>query len=184
MTQRAVRRILVILAFTLGSAGIALAQSATSLETVTIPIAASNSWQAALRAGSSKGKLSVVTLDQPNRRQSCRMQSYTPKELVCFRGSGGARTYLMQDVLALILPSNGRMKRAFVLGLNGVSAAAIWGTVVLATTCPACAVVTGIAAVWYLGLAGVTLICDNRPDHLLYVAPGQQLTGKLRFVRP
>jgi hypothetical protein len=30
---------------------------------------------------------------------------------------------------------------------------------------------------------GVVLNGDDRPDRLLYLAPGQQLTGKLRFIQ-
>jgi len=53
----------------------------------------------------------------------------------------------------------------------------------LAAPCPACAVVTGIVALLLFGAAGAILVGDNQPDRLLYLAPGQQLTGKLRFVQ-
>ena len=70
------------------------------------------------------------------------------------------------------------------LGANAGLGAAIWGTVVLAATCPACAVATGITALFFFGAAGAILIADDQPDRLLYLAPGQELTGKLRSVQP
>jgi hypothetical protein len=64
---------------------------------------------------------------------------------------------------------------------------AIWGTVVLAATCPACAVAAGIATFCYFGIAwlftdGFTNF-DRQPDRLLYLAPGQKLTGKLGSIK-
>jgi hypothetical protein len=184
MLQRAIRRILALFVIALVSATITLAQSPTSPETLTVPTRTGNTWQAAQLVGSSKGKLFVVTLDQPHRRQACRIQSFTLDKLVCSRAIGGPRTYLPQQVLALILAGDNGLKLRLVLGLNGGSAAAIWGTVVLAATCPACAVGTGIVALLLVGAAGAVLIGDDQPDRLLYLAQGQQLTGKLRFVQP
>ena len=158
------------------SATAAVAQSTTTFE---IPgNTANNNWQVT----PAKGKLFVVTLDQPNRRQSCHFQSITPDELVCSRVIGGPRTYLRQQVVALILPGDGGSKLPFVLGFNGAGAAAIWGTVVLAATCPICAAATGIAALLIFGAAGAVLIADDQPEHLLYLASGQQLSGKLGYV--
>jgi hypothetical protein len=68
-----------------------------------------------------------------------------------------------------------------VLGLNAGIGAAIWGTVVLAPICPACAVATGIQAFFFFGAAVNILICDYKPNRLLYLAPGQQLSKKLGF---
>jgi hypothetical protein len=158
------------------SATAAVAQSTTTFE---IPgNTANNNWQVT----PAKGKLFVVTLDQPNRRQSCHFQSITPDELVCSRVIGGPRTYLRQQVVALILPGDSGSKLPFVLGFNGAGAAAIWGTVVLAATCPICAAATGVAALLIFGAAGAVLIADDQPEHLLYLAPGQQLSGKLGYV--
>ena len=70
-----------------------------------------------------------------------------------------------------------------VLGLNGGLGAAIWGAVVLAATCPVCAVATGIAAYFFFGAAGAILIGDDQPDRLLYLAPGQELSRKLGYVQ-
>ena len=146
--------------------------------------ATSSTWQSAQWAGSSMGRLFVVTLDQPHRRQTCRVRSFTLDKLVCSRAIGGPRTYLPQQVLALILPGDHGLKLRIVLGLNAALGTAIWGTVVFAATCPACAVATGIAAFLLFAAAGAILIGDGQPDRLLYLAPGQQLTGKLRFIHP
>jgi hypothetical protein len=184
MLERTIRSILALFVIALFSATISLAQSPTSPETPTIPTRTSNTWQAAQLAGPSKGKFFVVTLGQPHRRQACRIQSFTLDKLVCSRAIGPPRAYLPQQVVALLLPGDDDLRLGLVLGLNGGLAAAIWGTVVLAATCPACAVATGIVALLLLSTAGVILTVDDQPDRLLYLAPGQQLTGKLRFVQP
>ena len=180
MPQRSIRSILTLFVVALVRAMIALAQYSNSPEAVAFP--AINSWQVAQLAGSSKGKLFVVTLDQPHRRQTCRIQSFTLDKLVCSRAIGGPRTYVPQQVAALTLAGDDDLKLRMVLALNGGLGAAIWGTVVLEATCPACAMATGIAALLLFGAVGVTLIADDHPDRLLYLAHGQHLTGKLRFV--
>jgi hypothetical protein len=178
MPKGTIRFILTLFSLAIVSATIALAQSSTSI--IEVSAAPANStWQVA----PSKGKILVVTLDQPNRRQACRIPAFTPDKLVCSRTIGGRRTYLRQQVVALILPGDNVLRRWLVLGFNGMSGGAIWGTVVLAATCPACAVATGIAALWFLAAAATTLICDNQPDRLLYLAPGQQLSRKLGYVQ-
>lgn len=186
MHQRTIRRILTLLGLALVAATVALAQSPASPEVFSIPVGntANNTWQVAQSDGSSRGKLFVVTLDQPHRRQTCRVQSFTPDKLVCSRAFGASRTYLPEQVLALILPGDGATKLGLVLGFNAGLGAAIWGTVVLAAVCPACAVATGIVALFLFGAAGAVLIGDDQPERLLYLAPGQQLTGNRRFVQP
>jgi hypothetical protein len=181
MPQRSIRSILILFALALVSATIALAQSSTSSEAPVIPTR--NNWQIAQSVGSSKGKLFVVTLDQPTRKQTCRIQSFTADKLVCSRATGGPRTYLPQQVVALILPGDNALKLRLMLGFNGGLAVAIWGTVVLAATCPACAVATGIVALLFFGAAGAVLIGGDEPNRLLYLAPGQQLSDKLGFVQ-
>ena len=94
-------------------------------------------------------------------------------KLVCSRAIGGPRTYLPKQVVALILPGDSDLKLRLVLGLNGGLAAAIWGTVVLAASCPVCAVATGVVALLLFGAAGAVLMGDDQPDHVLYLAPGQ-----------
>jgi len=161
---------------------VAGAQSATS--SAAPAITTINTWQLAQQVGSSKGKLLVVTTEQPHRGQTCRIQSFTLDKLVCSRAVGAPRTYLPQQVVALILPGDHDFKLRFVLGANGAMAAAIWATVALAATCPACAVATGIVALVLFCAAGAVLIGDEQPDRLLYLAPGQKLTGKLGSVQP
>ena len=182
MAHQIFRRFSSLFALTLVSATIALAQSPTVRED--LGAAASDSWQTAQSAGPSRGELFVVTLNQPHRRQACRIQSFTQDKLVCSRQFGGPRTYLAQDVLALIVPGDHGLKIRLALGINGALAAAIWGTVVLAAICPACAVATGIVALCLFGAAGAILIGDEQPERLLYLAPGEQLTGKLHALQP
>ena len=181
MPRRTVCSILTHFALALVPATIALAQSPTLPEPPAVTT--SITWQVAQSVGSSEGKLFVVTLDQPQRQQVCRIKSFTPDRLVCSRSIGGPRTYVPQQVAALILPGDDDLKLRLGLGLNGGLAAAIWCTVVLAATCTACAVATGIAALLLFSAAGAVGIGDDQPDRLLYLAPGQQLTGKLRFVQ-
>jgi hypothetical protein len=181
MPDRTIRSILILSALSLVTATIGFAQSPTSSEVRVNPT--HDDWQAAQRAGASQGRLVVVTLDHPDRRQSCRVQSFTAQKLVCSRGVGGPRTYLPQQVLALILPGDQKSKIPWVLGFNAGLGAAIWGTVVLAAACPACAVATGIAALLFFAAAGAVLIGDDQPDRLLYLARGQELSKKLGYVQ-
>ncbi len=186
MFQRTVR-IFTIIALAVVSATIAVAQSPTAtkaLEKASNNISPGNDWQIAQQVGASKGKLYVVAVDQPNRRQGCRVRSFTLDKLVCSRAFGGSRTYLPQQVVALIVPGDDELRLPVWLGLNGGLGAAIWGTVVLAATCPVCAAATGVAALFFFSAAGVVSYADGQPDQLLYLAPGQQLTGKLGSVQP
>lgn len=181
MPQRFIRSILVLFALALVSATIVLAQSPNSSEVPVIPTR--NNWQIAQSVGSSKGKLFVVTADQPNRKQTCHIQSFTIDKLVCSRAIGGSRTYLPPQIVALILPGDGDLKLRLVLGFNVGLGAAILGTVVLVATCPVCAVATSIASLFFFGAAGAILYGDDQPNRLLYLAPGQQLSGKLGYVQ-
>lgn len=177
MPQRTIRRVFILLATALVSAIIAPAQSSITTETLVAP--ESKSWQDTQSVAPSKGKVFVVTIDQPNRRQTCRIQSFTLDQLVCSRAFGGPRTYRPQQIAAIILPGDDGLRIRLVLGFNAGLGTAIWGTVVLAAACPACAVATGIAAFFCFSAAGATLYADGQPDRLLYVAPGYRLTGKL-----
>jgi hypothetical protein len=179
MTHLTRRRILTLCAVVLASATVARGQSTT------IPIGGgSHTWQDAQSSGSSNRKLYVVTIDQPERRQSCRVQSFTADKLVCSRAIGGSRTYRPQQILALIIP--GDVVRARIpiwLALNAGLGASIWGTVVLTATCPACAAVTAIAAFFYFGYAGAVVFTDDVPDKLLYLAPSHELSRKMGYVQ-
>ena len=61
---------------------------------------------------------------------------------MCARVFGGPRIYLPQQILALIIPGDDAVRIRLALGFNAGLGAAIWGTFVLAATCPACAVGT------------------------------------------
>jgi hypothetical protein len=186
MNQRNIRSILASVAVALVSAAIALAQATTppGTQTITIPISpSSHTWQDAQAAGSRGKKVVVITFDQSERRQTCRIESFTADKLVCSRAVGGPRTYLPQQVVALILPGDDRTRIRVFLGLNGGLGAAIWGTVVLAAACPACAVATAFAALVCFEFAGVIAYTDDVPDRLLYLAPGHELSKKLGYVK-
>lgn len=181
MSQRIIRSLFAIFAIVFVSAMIASAQSTTTVE---IPTNNHSSWQAAQLLGSAKkSKLFVVTINKPNSRQSCRIQSFTEEMLVCSKSIGGTRTYLRQQVVALIIPGDNELRVRVLLALNGGLGAAIWGTVVLAATCPACAVGTGIAAFIFFAFAGAIEMTDDVPDRLLYLSPGKELSRKLGYVQ-
>lgn len=183
MLQRIIRSVLTVATLAFAFATIVLAQSADSREALATPIA--QAWRTAQSTGPSKGKLLVIALDQPNRRQTCQIQSFAPDKLVCSRAFGGTRTYLPQQVLALILPGNEYLRIPWLIGFNSGAGAAIWGTVVLAAACPICAAATSVAAVWCLGEAGVGLSYgDYRKDRILYLAPGESLGDKYDSVDP
>ena len=182
MPKRIIRSILTYFVLALASATMVFAQSSTSSETSPeAPVITRNTWRAAQMI-KSKGKLFVVTIDQPDRKRACRIQSFTLDKLVCSRTVGGSRTYLPKQVVALILPGDDHLQLKLFLGFNAGLGAAIWGTVVLAATCPPCAVGTGIAALLFFDLAGLSAFADSESNRLLYLAPGQQLSKKLGFV--
>ena len=181
MNSRPIRRILTLFAGVLIAATAGHAQISPTLRDAAV--SSDYAWLVAQSASSVKEKLIVVTVDSPNRRQTCRIQSFTPDKLVCSRGIGGSHAYLRQQVAALVLPGDGTLKLKLVLGLNGGIGAAIWGTVVLAAACPACAVGTGVVAFLLFCAGGAILYGDDQPDRLLYLAPGQQLSQKLGFVQ-
>jgi hypothetical protein len=185
MPQRTIRRILEFFALALASGSLALAQSSTAPGPLVAP--PRNTWEFAQSVGSSKGTLIIITKDQPGRRQTCRLRPFNADEFVCSRAIGRPRIYLRQQVAALILPGDKYSKLLKVGSVIGFSefGAAIWGSVVLAATCPACGVAAGIAAFLYFGIAELFIIGDDdgQPDRLLYLAPGQKLTGKLGSIR-
>jgi hypothetical protein len=188
MSQLINCRVIALFAIAFVTAIVAVAQSSTPLKTFESqsPVSsasAGDNWQAALRVGSTKDKLVVVTVDKPNRGQSCHLLSFTPDQLVCSRPHSRRRTYRSQQVAALILPGNGGLKLWMALLGNGVMGAATWGTVVLAATCPVCAVLTGLDAASAFVGAWVVPFGIDQPDRLLYLAPGQHLSRKFRHVK-
>jgi hypothetical protein len=185
MRHANIRSIVIVIGLVVGSAIMARAQSETSTEM--LKLNPHDSWEGAQLVGASrvsgsKSRIVVVTMDKPDRRQGCRVQSFTVDKIVCSRVFGGSRTYTTQQVLALIIPGDGGARIPLFLGLNAGLGASIWGTVVLAAACPACAVGTGVAALFFFGFAGAVAYSDGQPDRLLYRAPDQELSRKLGYV--
>jgi hypothetical protein len=181
---RATTRIIAILTVSLFSGSLALAQQTSTpepvQETASIPaFDLHEDWAKASAIASSKHKLIIATSADPTHRHACRVQSFTPDQLVCKGSFGKTNAYKPQEIAALITPGDKDFKLRGVLVVNGVAAAAIWGTVVLAATCIPCAVATGVAALFILGAAGAILIADDQPEAILYLAPGQTLQVKL-----
>ncbi len=160
MPKRTVNGILTLFAVAYVSPTIGFCQSTTTVEPI-VTHGRNSNWQVGQVLGASMHKFVVVTIDQPNRRQACRVQSFTEEKLVCARVFGGPRIYLPQQILALIIPGDDAVRIRLALGFNAGLGAAIWGTVVLAATCPACAVATGVAALIFFSAAGATLIGDG-----------------------
>ena len=171
-------RLVSFLVFAVFSTIVAPAQSPARSEAIDIP-GSSTSWQLAQLTGASKRELVVVTLDRPHRRRSCRIHSFTQEKLVCSRAIGVARTYFPQQVLALIVPGDNALRIKLLVGLNVGLGAAIWGTVVLAATCPGCAVATRVTALLLFCAGGAISYGDGQPDRLIYRAPNQELPAKL-----
>jgi hypothetical protein len=182
MPKLAARSILNLFGFVLISATFALAQATTSF---TAPISSGNeSWESAQSQGSLKHKLIVITLDQPHRRQTCHVRSFTQEKLVCARGLGSSRAYLPQQLAAIILPGDEKLRLPLFLAFNGGLGAAIWGTVALAATCPVCAAATGVAALFFFTAAGVMAYADGQPDRTIYLSQERHPTSNLSPIQP
>jgi hypothetical protein len=179
--RRTIRCIFIVFALALVRATLAFGQHETVARIPVDPPA--YGWQVAQSAGSTTHKLFVVTFDQPHRRHSCHIQSFTDDKLVCSRLLGRPRTYLREQVAELILPGDGGLRIPLFIGLNAGLGVAIWGTVVLAAACPVCAAATGVAALMFFSGAGAVAYADDTPDRVLYTASGQELSGKLGFVQ-
>lgn len=182
MRQPINRNLLHVLAFVLASASVAYGQNPSNVDIATAN--PSKGWKGAEDLTPVKSKRYVVTTDQPDRKQSCRVQSFTDDELVCARANGRSRTYKREQIVALIVPGTKSETLAFLLGFNAGLGASIWGTVALVATCPVCAAGTALAAFIFFGMAGVTAMADDAsaPEQLLYLAPGQVLSHKFRSV--
>ena len=176
------RKLLPVFAFVLASAGVACAQNLSKVE---IAVAnSSDDWKRAEDITPVKSKRYVVTIDQPDRKQSCRVKTFTGDELVCSRSNRGSRIYKREQIVALIIPGTKSETLSFFLGFNAGLGASIWGTVALVATCPVCAAGTALAAFIFFELAGVTAMSDDAsaPDKLLYLAPDQVLSDEFRSV--
>lgn len=181
MPKLATRSIFNHFGLALISATFACAQATTSF---TAPISSGNeSWESAQSLGSAKHKLIVITLDEPDHRQTCHVRSFTQEKLVCSRAFGASRTYQSKQVAAIILPEEDDLRIPLFVMFNGVTGLAIWGTVVLSATCPVCAAGTAIVSVIFSVFSGVNVFADGTPGRTIYLAPGQRLTGKLRPIQ-
>jgi hypothetical protein len=183
LMQQTNRRSLTLIAVVLVSASAAFAQTSSAGDVFADAVSESHTWRNAQLLGTSQKRLYVVTFDKTDRRHPCRVQSLTSDKLVCARMIGGPRIYELDQIAALIIPGDGGSRLRIWLGLNAGLGAAIWGTVVLTATCPACAAATALVALLFFGAAGATAYADGVPDRLLYLAPGQKLSRKLGYVR-
>ena len=176
------RNLLQALAFVVASASVAYGQNVSTVEIAVTN--SSNDWKRIEDLTPIKSKRYVVTIDQPERKQSCRVQSFTDDELVCARANGHSRRYKREQIAALIDPGVKGGALLFFLGFNAGLGASIWGTVALVATCPVCAAGTALAAFIFFELAGLTAMSDDAsvPEKLVYLAPGQVLSHKFRSV--
>jgi hypothetical protein len=108
------------------------------------------------------------------------MQSINASEIVCMH-HGHATAYRANDVAALISPGTHTRWSLYAAGFLAASGAATWGTVVLASVCVPCAVVTGVAAIFLCWMAPASAMATDgdTSDKLLYLAPGETLKVKL-----
>jgi hypothetical protein len=148
----------------------------------TLPLGPTSSWEAAQASLAHRGRLFVITAEQPHRRQICHVQQLTAEKLVCSHGIGRTRTYLPAQIAALILPGDKVLTIAWFLGSNAGLGASIWGTLVLAAACPLCAAGTAAAALFFFDIAGAALFSDGEPERVVYLAPNQKLEDMQRFV--
>lgn len=117
MAQRSIRCIVTFFALVLVSTTIGFSESSTRVEPIGIH-GRNSSWQVAQVAAASMHRFIVVTVDQLSQRQACRVQSFTAEKLVCARVIGGPRTYLPNQVPALIVPGDNAWRLRVLLGLN------------------------------------------------------------------
>jgi hypothetical protein len=189
------RSLFIVISLALVSTTFALAQTPAPVDLpATIPVPnmdtailtkePAEGWQVAQSASSPGHKIIVVTIDKPDRRQSCRIQSFTDEKIVCSRAFGDSRTYLKQQIAALILPGDGGLATGLFIGFNAGLGASIWASVALAAACPVCAAGTALAALVFFELAGLTAFTGGEPDHLAYLAPDQKLGAKFNSIMP
>lgn len=192
LSQPTLRRLLTLATLTLLSATLALAQnnaqppSSSSARPPAYSLVHSASYDKpaftnwySLAQVNPSGKLFVVTHENPKHRHTCHVQSFSIDQLICSDHAG--TTYRTQDIAALIVPGNYISQHVSLAIGNAALGAAIWGTIILAPVCPLCAAATAFGAFSAFGFSATTLMCDNVPDRLLYLTPGQSLQVKLRI---
>ena len=155
---------------------------AQSVQQVPLRGAASGSWETARTSLAGKGRLIIITAEEPHRRQVCHVESFAAEKLVCRRGIGRTRTYLPDQIAAVIMPGDRVLAIGMLTGFNAGLGASIWGTIVLAAACPLCAAGTAAAALLFLSLAGLTIFTGDTPETVVYLAPGQTENDMRRYV--
>ena len=177
MTDRTIRFLSTILAVILLSRTMAMAQAKP------IPAGPIYSWtNTSLRTQSDK-KLVVITIAEPTHRFACRVLSSTDEQLECQGSRGKTRIYRPQQIAALILPGQGRLREWLWIGFNTPGILIGWATLRLGDTCKPCAVPTGVAFALF-GVAHSVHLEEYDPDHLIYLAPPEQLhDAKGRTIR-
>jgi hypothetical protein len=180
MQQRISRTVVILLAGSIVALAPVLAQ--TNIAS-TLPEGATSNWEDAQATLASRGRLIVVTADEPHQRRVCHVHSITAEKLVCRNGIGRTRTYLPEQIAALIVPGDKVFTIAMFTGINAGLGASIWASVVLAAACPLCAAGTAVAAFLFFDLGGAILFTGPDPERLVYFAPGQDEAEMNRFVR-
>jgi hypothetical protein len=170
MQLRMSRTLVILLAGSVVALAPVLAQTST---VSTLPGSVTSNWDDAQTSLSSSGKLIVVTADEPHQRRVCHVRSMTAERLVCRAGIGLTRTYLPEQIAALIVPGDKVLTIAMFTGFNAGLGASIWSTIILAAACPLCAAGTAAAAFLFFDLGGATLFTGPDPERLAYLAPGQ-----------
>ena len=137
-------------------------------------------WESAQRNIAAKEKVYVVTIAHPKRRNLCVVQSIGLDKIVCTH-PGHTRVFRAGDVAALIERGEHTRWQLYFAGVLAAGGAATWGTVVLASVCPVCAVATGVAALFLYVVAPLTAMLTegDSGDSLLYLAEGQHLQVRL-----
>lgn len=170
MTSLTPRRFISVLALNLILAAVAAGQRPVT-----------STWHgAAQELVNTKHTLFIVTIAQPTRRHKCIMSSINDSEIVC-EHHGHKTAFHAADVAALIFPGKHSRWYLYAAAFLVAAVASTWGTVVLAPICPACAVATGVAALFlYLMAPASPMMTDgDSPDRLFYVAAGQTLQVRL-----
>ncbi|HEY5055788.1 MAG TPA: hypothetical protein VII58_06485 [Acidobacteriaceae bacterium] len=184
LSQQTLRRLLTLATLTLLSATLALAQETPQPDNRDFAKNGTDNWSYAATLIPSHKKLVLVTMADPTHRHRCFVQSITADQLVCKVSFHQTRIYKPQDVAALTMSGDKRFKihdLPELLFANAVAGAGAWGTIVLAPACPLCAAATAFEALVMLIVAGDIALPDDRPESLLYLAPGQTLQVKLRY---
>ena len=171
MTPSTLRRLFTVLMFSFVSVAVAPGQSQLT-----------PTWEGArFKLFNTKQTLYVVTIAHPKSHHTCLMQSINASEIVCTH-RGHTTAYRTENVAALIAPGVHARWYLYAAGFLSAGGAATWGTVALATVCPPCAVLTGIAAILLYSMVPLSaMVTDgDTSDKLLYLASGQTLKVKLR----